>query len=111
MRGGTITIISRHANGTLPSGETIWETGEETVDNVLVIDGAQNNLTDSIRPDGIEVARTLYMPRSWVYHSLRGAQVKIGECAYTVIGDPKPAITNMTPTGWNVTVEVKTVEG
>lgn len=111
MRGGTVTVISRRANGTLPSGETVWETDEETVENVLVIDGAQNNLTDSIRPDGIEVARTLYMPRLWSYHSLRGAQVKIDECVYAVIGDPKPAVTNMTPTDWNVTVEVKTVEG
>ena len=74
-------------------------------------DGSQSNLTDGIRPDGIRVAKTIHMPRAWPYRSLRGAKAVIDGVAYTVIGDPRPYTGGITPTRWNLTVELAATRG
>lgn len=53
MRGETITLIHRTKTGEDPGGGIIWDTSEETVEDVLIQDSRQSNLTDGIRPDGI----------------------------------------------------------
>lgn len=90
MKGETITLIHRTPAGHDPGGGIIWDTEQETVEDVLIQDGSQSNLTDGIRPDGIRVAKTIHMPRAWPYRSLRGAKAVIDGVAYTVIGDPRP---------------------
>ena len=90
MRGETITLIHRTKTGEDPGGGIIWDTSEETVEDVLIQDSRQSNLTDGIRPDGIQVAKTIHMPRAWPYRSLRGAKAVIDGVEYTVIGDPAP---------------------
>ena len=50
MRGETITLIHRTPAGHDPGGGIIWNTHEEQIDDVLIQDGSQSNLTDSTRP-------------------------------------------------------------
>lgn len=62
MKGETITLIHRTPAGHDPGGGIIWDTEQETVEDVLIQDGSQSNLTDGIRPDGIRVAKTSTCP-------------------------------------------------
>ena len=91
MRGETITLIHRVKAGEDPGGGIIWDTSEETVEDVLIQDGSQSNSTDPIRPDGIRTAKTIHMPRAWPYRS--------------------PYTGGMTPTRWNLTVELAATRG
>lgn len=111
MKGETITLIHRTPAGHDPGGGIIWDTEQEAVEDVLIQDGSQSNLTDGIRPDGIQVAKTIHMPRAWPYRSLRGAKAVIDGVAYTVIGDPRPYTGGITPTRWNLTVELAATRG
>jgi hypothetical protein len=110
VRGETVTVITRTQTGTDPGGDAIWTTTETPVDNVLVANGSQTLSTDSIRPDGIEVACTLYFPRSFS-GSLRGGIVKVRGHEYRVLGDPLPYDGGMTPTQWNLVVECERGDG
>lgn len=58
MKGETITLIHRVKAGEDPGGGIIWNISEEQVDDVLIQDGGQSNLTDGIRPDDILTAKT-----------------------------------------------------
>ena len=116
MKGETITLIHRTPAGHDPGGGIIWDTEQETVEDVLIQDGSQSNSTDGIRPDGIRpdgirTAKTIHMPRAWPYRSLRGAKARIDGVEYTVIGDPRPYTGGMTPTRWNLTVELAATRG
>lgn len=112
MQGEPITLIRRQQHGFTAEGEPAWERmPEETVENVLIQDGSQANATDPIRPDGVTVARTCHFPRSWPYRSLRGALVRIDGVEYTVIGDPRPYTGGLTPTRWNLTVNLQDERG
>ena len=60
------------------------------MDDVLIQDGGQSNLTDGIRPDGIRTAKNHpHAPRMALPEPARG-QAVIDGVAYTVIGDPRP---------------------
>ncbi|WP_454892204.1 hypothetical protein [Alloscardovia omnicolens] len=83
----------------------------ERVDNVLIAPGGEQNSTESTRPNGITVAYTLYFPRDWAFHSLRGALIRIDDIEYTVIGDPRPYKGGVVPTAWNLVVEVSDTRG
>lgn len=112
MHGTTVTIISRTQSGIDPGGDPIWTPSEEHVDDVLVQDGTQANSTASTSPDGISVDRTIHMPRSWSYRSLRGCRVRLPDgVEYTVIGDPLPYDGGLTPTRWNLTVQLHDERG
>ena len=45
MKGETITLIHRTPAGHDPGGGIIWDTEQETVEDVLIQDGSQSNLT------------------------------------------------------------------
>lgn len=111
MRGETVTLVERVKSGVDPGGDAIWTATETPVENVLVADGDQEDLTGSTRPDGITVAKTLYFPRAWSYRSLRGATIRIDTVDYKVIGDPRPYSGGMTPTAWNLKVQVEDTRG
>ena len=83
----------------------------ETVGNVLVAPGATADL-DETRPDGVEVAYTLYFPKGFS-GDLRGclAKVRGEEGAYAFVGDPKRYPDALTPGDWNMQAEVARVDG
>ena len=112
MKGVAVTIITRTRNGTDHGGDPIWAETEERVDDVLIQNGTQTSGTDSTRPDGISAERTIHMPRSWRYHSLRGCRVRLPDgIEYCVVGDPIPYDGGLTPTRWNLTVGLSDERG
>ncbi|KFI50016.1 hypothetical protein [Bifidobacterium biavatii] len=112
MKGETVTVTTRPRETVDDDGNvSIIEDPPEQVDDVLVADATNENLTDSTRPDGIHIAKTLCFPRAWPYRSLRGATVTINDHDYAVIGDPAPYTGGITPTRWNLTVQVADTEG
>lgn len=89
--------------------QTVAYLPDETIADVIVADGAQANATESDRPQGVDTARTIYLPRTWPWQSLEGARITIDGTDYWVLGDPHPVQTNLTPTGhWPVAVQVST---
>lgn len=111
LHGESITLLSRVQDGADAFNTPVWRTESETVTDVLVAPGGQSNSSDGLRPDGVTVAFTLCFPRAWAYRSLKGASVLIDGRAYRVIGDPRPLDGGLTPTRWNMQVEVKAEEG
>lgn len=111
MIGETVTVIRREQHGFTPEGTPQWSTVEEAVPNVLIQDASGANATDPTRPDGITVAKTAHFPRAWHYKSLRGALVRVDGVEYAVIGDPRPYAGGLTPTAWNLTVELQDERG
>ena len=82
----------------------------ELVENVLVVPGQTNDVTDSVRPDGKSVSYTLHFPKGFD-RSLRGALVKVRGEEFRVVGDPKHYTLENTPTKWWLPVEVENVAG
>lgn len=112
MSGETVTLITRVQNGVDEGNDPIWQDSRpEPVSGVLIAPGEQGNASQSTRPDGIEVAYTLYFPRAWTYRSLRGATIRIDGQPYAVIGDPRPYRPGMSPTRWCLVVQVRAQRG
>ncbi|WP_236023765.1 hypothetical protein [Bifidobacterium miconis] len=112
LHGEQVTVTWRVDSGERDGGmNPIWREESETVDDVLVKPGADSNATDSNRPEGVTVVLTLAFPRTWTYRSLRGAIVTVHGHGYQVVGDPLPVDGGITPTRWNLTVELTDSEG
>lgn len=112
MRGETVTIIRRLPAGHDPTtNDETFTTVEEQVGDVLCMPGTGSNATDSTRPDGVTVAWTLCFPRTWPYHSLRGALIRVRGADHRVVGDPHPVDGGMSPTRWNMTVPLADTRG
>ncbi|MFR2313488.1 MAG: hypothetical protein ACLS6O_00365 [Bifidobacterium sp.] len=111
MRGETITLIHRVKAGEDPGGGIIWNTREEQVDDVLIQDGSQSNSTDPIRPDGIRTAKTIHMPRAWPLPEPARGQGENRRRRIHRDRRPRPYTGGMTPTRWNLTVELADTRG
>lgn len=116
MKGETVTVLFPVFNGVDALNNPIEaEPKEEQVENVLVSPGsgasANANADSELQPYGIEVSRICYFPRSWTYKSLRGAKIRIRGREYSVLGDPEPLDGGMSPTAWNLEVDVTDKEG
>lgn len=110
--GQSITILTPTQAGTDPGGDPIWAEREEGVDDVLVQDGVQANETDAPRAYGVSIDRTIHLPRTWPYHSLRGCRIRLADgTLYTVVGDPLPYTGGIAPTRWNLTVQLHDERG
>lgn len=106
LRGEQITIRRPEQTGTDSYGDPIVSWSEESVDDVLIADGAQTNSVAALQPTNVTVSRTLYFPRSWTYQSLKGCLIRVDGVDYTVIGDPRPYQGGVEPTKWNLVVQV-----
>lgn len=111
LAGQRVTVLTPIRAGTDPGGDPVWQTVEEDVDDVLVQDGAQSNASDSTRPYGVAVDRVAHMPRSWPHRSLRGCRMRIDGVEYTVLGDPVAYDGGITPTRWDLTVDLHDERG
>lgn len=113
IRGTTVTVLTPTSSTVDRFNEPVpGEPIATTVGNVLVAPGATESL-EATRPDGVTVALTLHFPKSFS-GDLRGCNVVLtGEHAgtYRVIGDPKPYMTQNTPTDWHMPVEVEVCYG
>lgn len=106
MRGEAVTVISDVDTGERDGGNApIYSTVETDVENVLVAPGPRHDVTESNRPDGVDVVYNLHFPKAFT-GSLRGARVRVRGVEFHVIGDPQAYQNDLTPTPWNRPVEV-----
>lgn len=90
-------------------GEPVYGEPERERIEVLVCPGSTSDL-DATRPNGVEVVFTLHFPKTYT-ESLQGCRVEVRGGTYEVIGDPQPYTVANTPGAWNLSVEVKRVDG
>ena len=109
--GETVVVERRVEVGRDPGNSPIYEWVPEVVENVLVAPGPRNDVTDSTRPDGVEVRFTLHFPKGCP-ETLRGARVSFrGKAPLDVIGDPAHYTEANTPGVWSMPCELGKVEG
>lgn len=110
--GETVIVQRRVKTGENTHGQPIYDWVEELVDDVLVAPGPRTDLVEAGRPDGTNVAWSLYWPKTYTA-SLRGTRVLLQHddkpCA--IIGDPRPYPDVATPTRWNRPSEASRVDG
>lgn len=112
IKGVQVTVKTVTDNGKDRFGNAVKKETSATVDNVLVVPGATEDLEAS-RPEGVSVAYTLHFPKSFS-GSLEGALVELPAPwtgTYRVIGAPAPYIDANTPTPWHMPVEVEVAHG
>lgn len=112
LLNGETVVVERHEQvGTDPGNNPIYDWVPETVEDVLVVPGARSDVTDSNRPEGVQVSWTLGLPRGYPA-TLRGARVKVrGQDAAPVIGDPQHGTDENVPGPWTMTAELERTDG
>lgn len=107
MHGEQVTVITRHVAGRDEgNNDVLADDPPVRVDDVLVGPGATEDSTSTIRPNGVTVDATLHFPRTWQGPSLKDATITIRGHDYHVIGDPLAYDGGLTPTRWNMSVQV-----
>ena len=112
ITGTSIKIVRPDIVGYDRFGNAVKTKSTYTVDNVLIVPGATNDLEAS-RPEGVDVAYTLHFPKTFT-GSLEGCEVilpKPWEGTYRVIGNPGQYMDINCPTPWHMPVEVEEAHG
>ena len=94
IRGEPITILRPHITGVDQYGEPTRGWTEESVDDVLVNPSTPSDPADSTQPAALEASMTLYFPRAYTGEPLKG-----------------PLDGGITPTRWNMQVQVSRDDG
>lgn len=110
MKGETVRVKTFQATGADPFGSPVTSEAVQDVENVLVCPGPCSDVFESNRPDGVSVKYTLHFPKTFDM-TLEGAQVKVRENWYDVIGRPDHYTAENTPGDWWMPVEVGGVNG
>ncbi len=110
MRGETVRVVGRKKTGTDAHGNAVYESERADVADVLVSPGATGALPGANRPDGAEVAFTLYFPKSYE-GDLYGKGVEVRGKPFKVIGRPQRYSDESAPGKWNMVAEVEAVYG
>lgn len=109
--GETVVVEREQETGRDPGNNPIVETVRETVENVLVAPGSRADVTESMRPAGVEVKWTLHFPKGYPA-TLRGARIQVrGGDFLHVVGDPQHYTAENTPGDWSMPVELSEVNG
>lgn len=98
---GSVTITWREADGLDDMLMPTYTEHSVTVNNVLVADGSQTNTPADTMPDAVKVAKTMYLPRTFTWRSLKGAHVAVNGDTYVVVGDPTPVSIARKVTGYH----------
>lgn len=119
MHGETVTVYFRSGSGEDEYGDPVETVTSQTVDNVLVMPVAGDDLNDPVRPDGVRVSYRLAFPKDYTRTlapgALRGSSVAltgrgmVQRDAMRVSGEPdrfKPC-----PTDWDMLVYVGRTDG
>lgn len=109
ISGETVTVVRPTVTRNDIGEPTYGEPERTAIDGVAVAPGATADL-DAGRPEGVTVAYTLHLPKTY-QEPLRGCAVEVRGETYRVVGDPKPYTAANTPGPWNYTVEVEKADG
>lgn len=107
--GETVTVRVYEKTGRDAYGAAVKEPKEEAVANVLVAPGATADLGED-RPEGVEIAYTLYFPKAYT-GDLENADISVRGEWFSVSGSPKCYEPGFCPTEWNRSVEVEVTHG
>lgn len=110
MRGERVIVLDRKKAGVDAGNNPVWAHDRIPVDNVLVSPGSGSN-AGGTRPDGQTVAATLCFPRTYAGPPLRNLDIEVRGVVFHVVGDPMPVDGGLTPTAWNLAVDVTRSEG
>ena len=113
IRGETVLVKHRLKSDTEDSQGNSAPSHEKlgtAVEDVLVAPGATSDIVDSIRPDGKQIAFTLYLPKGYE-HDLTSALIYVRGERFAVVGSPRPWCPDMTPGRWNLVVGVVKTDG
>lgn len=105
IHGETVKVLRPSIAGMDAYNTPIRKWSEESVGNVLVGSPTQDNVATSVNPEGLLVSMPLYFPRSY-QGTLRDCKVIVRGIEYRVIGDPVALDGGLTPTSWNMQVNV-----
>lgn len=112
---GETGVISIPGESTINDyGETVpGEPTDVTVRNLIIGPATTTDMTATQHPEGVTVDANMFIPRSEPWRPLRGATVKTGDgSTWRVVGDPRPTVTNLTPTDyWPVSIQLHKEEG
>lgn len=110
IRGERVTLLFEQPGTTDPFGNpTPGEPRKLDVDGVLVAPGASSDVVESNRPDGVRVALTLHLPKTYADGAFDGAVVRGKQ--YRSVGAPLVWTESNTPTQWNMQQEMEAVDG
>lgn len=109
IQGERVTVVRKEVTRDSLGEPSTVTRSEETIDDVIVAPGGTSDL-DASRPDGVEVAYTICLPKGWA-GDLRGCEVIVRGEACRVVGDPKRYTEANTPGDWDLTAEVVRVDG
>lgn len=109
--GETVKVHRRIEAGRDPGNNPIYEETVNTVEDVLVVPGALEDVTGAIRPEGVRILFTLHFPKKFTADLVGSAVSVRGGDPLDVIGHPARYTAANTPGRWNMPVEVGKVEG
>jgi hypothetical protein len=110
--GETVCVLRPSGTTEDTLGNTVTEWVPEYVANVLFEPSTTSDVVDSMRPDGTSAVVTFHFPKAYT-RSLRGCRIRIPMCMreFSVVGDPMPYMTDITPGAWNRRVQAIEVRG
>lgn len=119
MHGETVTVYFRSGSGEDEYGDPVETVTSQSVDNVLVMPVAGEDLDDPVRPDGVRVSYRLAFPKAYTRTlapgALRGSSVALTgrgmaqRDAMRVSGEPDRI--EPCPTDWDMLVYVGRTDG
>lgn len=109
MRGISVTVHRPEtALDEAMEESTVWH--PERVENVLAAPAGTDALGGSDRPHGVKADIRFAFPKGYA-GDLRGCRIECMGRVYSVVGDPVPALPELCPTDWNMTVEGVRADG
>ena len=105
MRGISVDLYERSANGTDTLGDTVWKETKVTVDNVLIGQPTTEEISSSLDLYGKKVEYILGLPKG-DSHSWTDARVEFFGQSFEVFGDVIQGIEANIPTPWHKKVRV-----
>ncbi len=111
IRGETIVVQRSTRSEADEYGEPTTEWADESVDDVLVGPPSAQDAADAMQPQAVKASMSLYFPRAYAGGSLRGCRVIVRDVTYQVVGDPIRLDGGITPTKWNMQVDVARMAG
>ena len=110
MRGITVTIHPKVADGTNSIGEAVFDYGTDiTVDNVLVAPASSEEILDADNLYGKKAVYTLAIPKGDT-NDWQDQWVTFFGLDWQTFGVPLEGIDSLVPTAWNKKVTVMRLE-